>query len=725
MKARLLLAASVSSLLLAACGGSSNEGRGVPTPEPAPITGVITTCFNPGGVTPGCPTQLPSAINLAFQGTTDLTLNPPVADPGDFGDPAVAISALDGFGTVTPVATAFSRAVAPASVTAGASVRVFEVTLTGPGGAVTGVTRELTPQEFAVSVAPTDPTGRTIAIVPVQPLKPITSYMAVVTNGVTDTSGNPATPDQIYFFTQSSSPLVDGSGNSTVPALTNAQAQALEPLRQLTNAQEAAAASAGVTRSNIVLSWTFTTQSTNVVLQALRQNLVAPAPSVLAPTGFTIGDVVPGLPPIADIIVGRIDLPYYLDPAEGPQDPTPLQTFWQANPGAYVPPFDQFGLDPTSTNLTYANPIPSQKATVSAPVLVTVPNAASGQVQPADGWPVVIYQHGITRNRSDAIALAAGLAAQGYAVVSIDLPLHGITDITNPLYAEGPLVGALGAQERHFNLDLEGDGAIDGSGTYFINLGSLLTSRDNLRQGIADLFTLTASIDTMTVGGVINFDASNVSFVGQSLGGIVGSGFLSLEPNVTVGVLSVPGGGIANLLAGSASFGPVIRAGLQEAGVEPDSPQFFQFLGAAQTVIDSADPVNLARFSEGNAVLLHAVVGGGTLDDGAVSLPDQVVPNAVTGAPLAGTEPLIRAFGLTAVTEAGLFNAGGDPVRAAVRFIKGEHGSLLSPARNIPPPASANGFLDVTTEMQTQAGSFIVSGGTAIQVTDETVIRTE
>lgn len=31
----------------------------------------------------------------------------------------------------------------------------------------------------------------------------------------------------------------------------------------------------------------------------------------------------------------------------------------------------------------------------------------------------------------------------------------------------------------------------------------------------------------------------------------------------------------------------------------------------------------------------------------------------------------------------------------------------------------------MTTEMQTQAGSFIVSGGTAIQVTDETVIRTE
>lgn len=718
MKARFLLAATLSSLLLAACGGSSNEGRGVPVAPVPPVSGIITARFDPAA----SPSVLPSAINLAFQGTADLTLNPPVADPTNFGDPAVAVSTLDGFGTVTPVTTSFSRAPNPSTLTPGNGVRVFEVTLSGPGGAVTGVERELTAQEFAVS--PTAQGSAQVAIVPLQPLKQITSYMVVLTNAITDTDGNPVTPDQTYFFTQRTSPLCVG-GVSQLPALTNAQACALEPLRILTNAQETAAAGAGVTRSNIALTWTFTTQSISPVLQAVRST-IQPVNVTLAPTGLTIADVTGGaLPPVADVVVGAMNVPYYLEPAESPSDPTPLTTFWQANPGAYVPPFDEFGLDPNSTNLTYANPFPAEKASVRIPVLVTVPNANSGQAQPADGWPVVIFQHGITRNRSDAIALSAGLAAEGYAVVAIDLPLHGIVDITNPLYAEGPLVGALGGQERHFNLNLDGNAAIDGSGAYFIQLGSLLTSRDNIRQGIVDLFTLAASIDDMSVGGVINFDGSDVSFVGQSLGGIVGTGFVSLEPTVNVGVISVAGGGIAQLLNGSETFGPQIRAGLAEQGVQPGTPQFAQFLGAAQTVIDSADPVNIAAFSAGNAFLLHEVVGGDVLADGATALPDQVVPNTVPGAPLSGTEPLIRALGLASITEAGLFTAGGDAVRAVTRFTRGEHGSLLSPARSVPEPASPAGFLDVTTEMQTQAGSFIVSGGTAVLVSDDDVIRTE
>ena len=57
-----------------------------------------------------------------------------------------------------------------------------------------------------------------------------------------------------------------------------------------------------------------------------------------------------------------------------------------------------------------------------------------------------------------------------------------------------------------------------------------------------------------------------------------------------------------------------------------------------------------------------------------------------------------------------------------VRFTKGEHGSLLSPARSIA-PASATGFLDVTTEMQGEAASFIVSGGTTVQIANPAVIR--
>src|SRR5690606_35184364 len=106
--------------------------------------------------------------------------------------------------------------------------------------------------------------------------------------------------------------------------------------------------------------------------------------------------------------------------------------------------------------------------------------------------------------------------------------------------------------------------------------------------------------------------------------------FIALDPTVNVATLSVPGGGIANLLNGSPTFGPRIRAGLAAAGVQAGTPDFDRFLGAAQQAIDSVDPINYGMASINNAILLHEVIGS---DD---SLPDQVIPNSVPGAPLSG-----------------------------------------------------------------------------------------
>ena len=107
------------------------------------ITGVLTADYNPtAGVAP-----FPS--NLLFLGTTDLTLNPTVADPGDFSDPLVALSAEDGFSTSEKWVTTFSGApydIDPSSVVAGQSVRMFEVsTVFGTIVLVSGVVRELGP----------------------------------------------------------------------------------------------------------------------------------------------------------------------------------------------------------------------------------------------------------------------------------------------------------------------------------------------------------------------------------------------------------------------------------------------------------------------------------------------------------------------------------------------------------------------------------------------------
>ena len=666
---------------------------------------------------------VPFPTNLLLTGSTDLTLNIPVADPTDESDPKVAMNALDGFSTIAPWSTTFSQPIDASSLAGGNTVRVFEVTLSGPGGAVTGVTRELqSPQEFVVASAPSDSTGRTLAIVPTQSLRQGTSYMAVLTNGIKTAAGDNVRASLIYTLAERTSPLCSGNA-STLPGLTSDKACALEPLRQLVNTQEAAATAAGVAPGSIVMSWVMTTQSITPSLQAIQQIVEAspPAATHVAPTGMTLASLGLGLPGVADIVIGTIDLPYYLSaPAE--DDPTaPLTASWKAAPGAYIPQCAAFGLDPTSTNLTACNPVPVATSVQTVPLLMTVPNAASGRTMPADGWPLVIYQHGITRNRTDMFAIAGTLAAQGYAVVAIDLPLHGLTDPANPFYAPNTPFAALGVQERTFDLDLQDnatgapgpDGTIDGSGSWFINLASLLTSRDNLRQGAADLMTLAKAAQTLP--GV---DGSNVTFVGQSLGAIVGTTFLAMDPTVPVGVLNVPGGGVARLLDGSPTFGPRIRAGLAASGVEAGTPDYDAFMVAAQTAVDAGDPMNYTRNGTlldqhvehdtflDKRILLQEVVGGGDVP------PDQVIPNRVPGAPLSGTEPLIAALGLSWIDSSRMSI---DGIRGATRFLQGTHGSLLDPTA----------FPMATAEMQGEMASMVVSYGEAVQVTYPQVLMPE
>jgi hypothetical protein len=721
------LAVALATLFVAACSSSSNSPRAVPA-EPARnndgsvVTAIITARFDPStGV-------VPFPNNLLLSGTTDLTLNPPLSVPGNPADPrnapVLALSALDGFSTVGPMSFTLSAAPRASSLTAGGpngAIRVFEVLLTGPGGGVTSVVRELaSPAEFVVAPSASNPLA--VGIVPTAPLKPLTSYMVIVTNGITDAAGNDATPDQAYFLAKRTAPLCV-NGQSTDPLLPTANACALEPLRLLTNSHLAAASTRGISPDRVVLSWVATTQSTSQVLQA-NASRVTPAPVQIAPTGLNLGSLGAGLPPVADIFIGTITLPYFNDAparnaAPAAQAAAVLSSFWRAAPGAYVPPFNGLGLDPTSTNVTFANPFAVNQGNQTIPLVLTVPNAASGRTRPAAGWPIVIFGHGLTRNRTDAFAVAATFAAQGFAVIAIDHPLHGIAP-GQPFYVGATPFGAV-ARERTFEVDLirnNGqpcpagqaicpDGIPDASGAHVINLNSLRTSRDNLRQAHMDLIALARTIPRIDFNGdgVTDFDGSRIAYTGQSLGGIIGIPFLAIESSVNTGFLSVPGGGLAQMLNGSPTFGPQIRAGLAAAGIQAGTPDFDQFLLITQTVLDSADPVNYGFATQTDRILMHLAIGGGSV------LPDQVVPITVPGAPLSGGEPLARALGLASITGS-TTNANG--IRGVTRFIQGDHGSLLSPT------ASAA----TTAEMQGQMASFVASNGTAVQVQNTSVIRT-
>jgi triacylglycerol lipase len=127
---------------------------------------------------------------------------------------------------------------------------------------------------------------------------------------------------------------------------------------------------------------------------------------------------------------------------------------------------------------------------------------------------------------------------------------------------------------------------------------------------------------------------------------------------------------------------------------------------AAQSVLDSADPINLGSGIAADFPLFATEIVG----DGALSLSDRVIPNSIATAPLGGTEPLFKVLALQPLTATGAANHSG-PLRGR------GHSSLLAPDENFDPTGA------VTTEMQTQFGSFFASGGTAVKVTDASLLK--
>jgi len=679
------------------------------------VSGILEAEFNPDPSNAALP--FPANLFYPTSPPIDLTIDIPGYDPNDVTQPAVALNSLDGFSTSEKWITTFKQVVGgplaatepgqvdPATVVPGQSVRVFEVTTAGyPYLGVTGIVRELVPvAEFVAVYAG----GGVLAIAPTMPLKEFSDYMAVVTNDITDINGNNATPSQTYNLLKRRTPLVDENGHSTVPLLPDSNATQLEPLRQATMSMELSAASAGVNPDDIIVSWTVHTQSITPTLKLMR-SIAQPAPTIIAPTEMTTSAV--GGFGLADIAIGVITLPYYSGIPSVDNPTAPLTDFWKAAPGGYIPPFDQIPfLDPTSTNITIANPLPVQTGTVTVPLLITVPNGNSGFTKPDTGWPVVIYLHGLTRNRTDMLALADSIAQTGRVLVAMDQPLHGVVPgIIDPpaleaFYIENTPFAPI-AQERTFDADYWNnatgapgpDGLIDPPGVPSgFNLANLQATRDNIRQGEHDWSILALSLQNMSVDGDATPDLNSfdVSLVSHSAGGYLAVPFAAVEPIVSTIYLNATGGGLMRSLNGG-RFGPeFVQPFLSAlAGIEVGTPEFEQYLLIAQTVIDSGDSINWGVETAAKMPAIHnEVLGDGT------------VPNVIPGAPLAGSEALNRIMSLVSYssTQASL-----DGLRGVSRFLQpAGHESLL----RLTYPA-------VTIEMQGQLASFIASGGSFVQV---------
>jgi len=808
MKKLVLSLAIASSLGLSACDSESiKDVEKEVVDNGTAVTASARVKFDPSAGAAGL--SIPN--DLIFQGTVDGTLEIPVDDPTDGSDPFVAISALDGWSISQPFPLAIEFPAGTSlnadSASEAASVRIFETIMGGDAtdADCASVTRGLACKVVSELVFGqhfvTQKSGDNVVVVPTQPLKAETSYIMVMTNNLRDNNGKAVAGSTTYELAR--------QDINTLP-LGNASQLGLQGA---INSYEAAVVAAGVDSDSIIYTAAMTTQSTTRVLSTVKAvmakvsvpQMVANAqlgiPTIgVADTNLSVANVLNGLIPdsliplysAANYIRGSIDLPYYsgLPSAENPL--APVNDWWRArcdsgatlaglaaaNPGL-IPagPLDandgfcmNFGLRDLSSssnpalatidterNLTKFNPIPATSAMLPIDVQMTTPDLTyanairtqmglSDLVEPTAGWPVAILVHGITSTKEQMLPITGLLSLYGIATIAIDQPLHG---------------------SRGFDLDPTKPGDEINTSTvstlHYVNLGSMLTMRDNTRQSTADLLGLRLGMNFL--GGVdgsgnpIKIDSSKVHLLGHSLGGIYGMNTVGLantplDPQIdglfkiASTSLAMPGLMLANFGLDSPAFEGLAKSNLTlqlspdfKAAAEATLPEnysqeelsafyfafydtlsaeqqatldagFAQFTFAAQTVTDSGDPIAYVQALAATQTPTHLIE---VVGNGVDNLPDQTVTNTAPFTPMGGTEPAIAFLGLQGVSETTVGSG-------VVRFVNGHHSSILDPRANA---ASPDAILSAraTQEMQSQVAAFFASMGTTIVITDPEVVK--
>lgn len=241
-------------------------------------------------------------------------------------------------------------------------------------------------------------------------------------------------------------------------------------------------------------------------------------------------------------------------------------------------------------------------------IAVPRPCAKNNYAQPP--YPITFHQHANIRNRLDMLALANHMAEQGIATIGIDAAEHGPETYVSAIYYAldsfndlniGPIGDVpasllvkiimaifypnidisgldskelvqvlkdktfLGAMLHGRTPDFDGDGLII-SGQSFYSADIFRTVAIS-HQTVFDLFQAVRVLRAMgtdwNANGKLDLEEGDfnqdgvldvagpdqeISFVGMSLGSLIGIPFVSLEPEIKSAVFNVPGGGLTDIL---------------------------------------------------------------------------------------------------------------------------------------------------------------------------------
>ncbi len=310
----------------------------------------------------------------------------------------------------------------------------------------------------------------------------------------------------------------------------------------------------------------------------------------------------------------------------------------------------------------WGNPIdPAEVKNEMIGVLTVLPVTAA----PAEGYPVVVFQHALGQSKTTALAIASQLAAQGFATVAIDAVGH---DSRAVRVSSSAAIGCADAGTPPMCARPDcGPSPVDAPQCYapFLspNLGA---TRDSIRQTVIDQQRLVAALKVCgtTQCSSLKVDPARIVYLGQSLGGILGSITLGVTPDLKAGVLNVPGVGWVDILenTGTLRLQCQLVDGLIDAGIlrgEKSSPPgnpttglcttpewktqpgYRQFSVIGRWIMDPADPANFTRKLATRRFLIQQVDGDtvvpniATMNEGALVglTPATADPNAPTTSP--------------------------------------------------------------------------------------------
>ncbi|ARR49753.1 lipase [Photobacterium damselae subsp. damselae] len=431
-------------------------------------------------------------------------------------------------------------------------------------------------------------------------------------------------------------------------------------------------------------------------------------------------------------------------------DPKAQVRVLSALTGAKITLADGKQLDPQRI-ITRYSPVPELKSVQTFEYTLVLPTKTACQKSFTNA--VTIYQHGVTSSKetlTDSALADQLIGDQCRAIFAINHPLHGDRGVAGQNAAENP--------------------------SMYLNLASLTVARDNLRQSVTDVINLRVSIgkifaqmaqdpESIASLGVLKRlnPTVGVNFVGHSLGAITGVDVANIANrsignevadktlfNIDAVALANPGAEIPYLLLNSQDFSPLIKGSIvagvnkqfaaqckadgkdlndcysdyEQALITAGTPEslatlqalyasFNQFAFAAQTVMDTVDPINHSAFVPKELPVYLAQVKNDLVIPNYTPLGQTVAGTdiPVPYSPFTGTTPLLKTLALTPTT----VSIKDTVVRNAALFNAGVHSSLLDPK-----PSEA-----VTAEMQSEVHSFISSNGKELTISDNSVLDSQ